>query len=276
MMAGRYSQFKLTLSALLQGIVEFKSEADRTLTGMSLDSREIQSGDLFLACPGLNVDGASFIDEAIHNGAVAVLWEAQEGIHSIALSYRTKPNGDTVPVIAVANLSQQVGILADRFYGQPSRALFVSGVTGTNGKTTVAYLIESILSQAGYNVGVIGTINYRYGDQIFPNSMTTPESLEVMLMSPRVDASGLFGDLRLVIVDEIHALAGTDRGAHLMSVLERLEAGQGPLDDLDPEHERDAGDHRHRDGEERRRDPEQRSAGRRSRQGRAHPCADGT
>ena len=141
MMAGRYSQFQLTLSALLQGVVEIKPEADRTITGMSLDSREIQTGDLFLACTGMRVDGAKFIDAAINNGAIAVLWETQPGIQSIPLTYRYKTNGDAIPVIAVNNLSQQVGILADRFFGQPSRALFVSGVTGTNGKTSVSQFL---------------------------------------------------------------------------------------------------------------------------------------
>ena len=178
MMAGRFSQFKLTLSALLQGIVELKSDADRTLTGMSLDSREIQSGDLFFACPGLNVDGASFIDEAIHNGAVAILWEAQEGIHSIALSYRTKPNGDTVPVIAVANLSQQIGILADRFYGQPSRALFLSGVTGTNGKTSVSQFLAQAQS-ADAPAGIIGTLGHGLYLHLEMGRHTTPDAVTV-------------------------------------------------------------------------------------------------
>lgn len=178
MMAGRYSQFQLTLSALLQGIIEIKSEADRTITGMSLDSREIQPGDLFLACTGLSVDGATFIDAAINNGAVAVLWETQAGIHSIPLTYRSKPNGDAVPVIAVTNLSQQAGVLADRFYGQPSRALFVSGVTGTNGKTSVSQFLAHCQS-ADAPAGVIGTLGHGLYQQLEMGRHTTPDAVTV-------------------------------------------------------------------------------------------------
>ena len=178
MMAGRYSQFKLTLSALLQGIIEIKPEADRTITGMSLDSREIQAGDLFLACTGLSVNGASFIDAAISNGAVAVLWESQAGIHSIPLSYRSGPNGEAVPVIAVSNLSQQAGVLADRFYGQPSRALFVSGVTGTNGKTSVSQFLAQTLS-ADAPAGIIGTLGHGLFQHLEMGRHTTPDAVTV-------------------------------------------------------------------------------------------------
>jgi UDP-N-acetylmuramoyl-L-alanyl-D-glutamate--2,6-diaminopimelate ligase len=178
MMAGKYSQFQLTLSALLQGITEIKSDADRTITGMNLDSRDIQPGDLFLACTGLNVDGASFIDDAISNGAVAVLWETHAGIQSIPLTYRSKPDGAAVPVIAVTNLSQQAGILADRFFGQPSRALFVSGVTGTNGKTSVSQFLAQSLS-ADAPAGVIGTLGHGLYQQLEMGQHTTPDVVTV-------------------------------------------------------------------------------------------------
>jgi UDP-N-acetylmuramoyl-L-alanyl-D-glutamate--2,6-diaminopimelate ligase len=178
MMAGHYSQFQLTLSALLQGITEVKSEADRTITGMSLDSREIQPGDLFLACTGLSVDGAKFIDAAISNGAVAVLWEIQAGIQSIPLTYRSKLNGDAVPVIAVTDLSQQAGILADRFYGQPSRALFVSGVTGTNGKTSVSQFLAHS-QNVDAPAGVIGTLGHGLYQHLEMGRLTTPDAVTV-------------------------------------------------------------------------------------------------
>jgi UDP-N-acetylmuramoyl-L-alanyl-D-glutamate--2,6-diaminopimelate ligase len=178
MMAGRYSQFELTLSALLQGIVELKPEADRSITGMSLDSREIQPGDLFLACTGLNHNGASFIDAAINNGAVAVLWETQAGIQAIPLAYRPAPTGKAVPVIAVPNLSQQAGILADRFYGQPSRALFVCGVTGTNGKTSVSQFLAHTQS-ADAPAGVIGTLGHGLYQHLEMGRHTTPDAVTV-------------------------------------------------------------------------------------------------
>ena len=176
MMAGRYSKFQLTLSALLQGIIELKPEADRGITGMSLDSRDIQPGDLFLACVGRNHDGASFIDAAVNNGAVAVLWESQAGSRAIPLKYRSAPNGKSVPVIAISDLSHQAGILADRFYGQPSRALFVCGVTGTNGKTSVSQYLAQMLS-VDAPAGVIGTLGHGLYGQLEMGRHTTPDAV---------------------------------------------------------------------------------------------------
>jgi len=178
MMAGHHSQYHLTLSALLQDMVEFKPEADRNIRGMSLDSREIQAGDLFLACAGRNHNGASFIDAAIHNGAVAVLWETQPGIQAIPLAYRTAPSGQAVPVIAVPNLSQLAGVLADRFYGQPSRALFVCGVTGTNGKTSVSQYLAHTLS-ADAPAGIIGTLGHGLYQHLEMGRHTTPDAVTV-------------------------------------------------------------------------------------------------
>ncbi len=176
MMAGHYSQFQLTLSALLQGVIEVKPEADCSITGMSLDSRDVRPGDLFLACVGREHDGASFIDAAIRNGAVAVLWESQDGIRAIPLTSRPAPNGKPVPVIAVPALSRQAGMLADRFYGQPSRALFVCGVTGTNGKTSVSQYLAQALS-ADAPAGVIGTLGHGLYGQLEMGRHTTPDAV---------------------------------------------------------------------------------------------------
>ena len=178
MMAGRHSQFQLTLSALLQGRVELKPEADRNIRGMSLDSREIQAGDLFLACAGRNHNGASFIDAAIRNGAVAVLWETRPGIQAIPLAYRAAPSGKTVPVIAVPNLAQLAGILANRFYGQPSRALFVCGVTGTNGKTSVSQFLAHTLNEDA-PAGIIGTLGHGLYQHLEMGRHTTPDAVTV-------------------------------------------------------------------------------------------------
>ena len=178
MMAGRYSQFQLTLGALLQGMIELKPEADRNITGMSLDSREIRRGDLFLACRGRNHNGASFIDAAINNGAAAVLWETEAGVRAIPLTYRPSPTGKPVPVIALTNLSQRAGMLADRFYGQPSRALFVCGVTGTNGKTSVSQFLAQTQS-ADAPAGVIGTLGHGLVGHLEIGRHTTPDAVTV-------------------------------------------------------------------------------------------------
>jgi len=178
MMASRHSQFQLTLSALLQDIIELKPEADRNISGMSLDSREIQAGDLFLACAGRNHNGASFIDAAINNGAVAVLWETQPDIQAIPLAYRPAATGKAVPVIAVPNLSRLAGVLADRFYGQPSRALFVCGVTGTNGKTSVTQFLAHTQS-ADAPAGIIGTLGHGLYQHLEMGQHTTPDAVTV-------------------------------------------------------------------------------------------------
>ena len=106
------------------------------------------------------------------------MWETQAGIQSIPLTYRSKPNGDAVPVIAVSDLSQQAGILADRFYGQPSRALFVSGVTGTNGKTSVSQFLAHTQS-VDAPAGVIGTLGHGLYQHLEMGRLTTPDAVTV-------------------------------------------------------------------------------------------------
>jgi len=128
-------------------------------------SRDVGPGGVFFAIPGLAVDGHDYIDDACQQGATAVVAE--------------KPVAPGVPVLQVANSRMALAQAAAAYYGHPSRDLTVIGLTGTNGKTTVSYLIENMLSQAGLAAGVIGTVSYRYGDREVPASRTTPESLDL-------------------------------------------------------------------------------------------------
>ncbi|MCG6935399.1 MAG: UDP-N-acetylmuramoyl-L-alanyl-D-glutamate--2,6-diaminopimelate ligase [Proteobacteria bacterium] len=178
MTGGHTNQFQLTLGALLTGLVDLSPEADRTLTGLTLDSREVQPGDLFLACHGRQVDGGAFIDAAIENGAVAVVWESRPGALAIPLAWRRNAKGGPIPVIALENLSQQVGVIADRFYGHPSRALFMTGVTGTNGKTSVSQFLAHSLSPDA-PCGIIGTLGHGLYRQLQESSHTTPDAVTV-------------------------------------------------------------------------------------------------
>lgn len=132
------------------------------------DSRSVKPGGLFVAVKGLKSDGHRFIADALSRGAVAVV--AENGA-----SFETPD----VPVILTSDSRKALAIVAGEFYGHPSFYLHLTGVTGTNGKTSTTYLLESIFKQAGFETGVIGTINYRYGGRVFPNPMTTPESLDL-------------------------------------------------------------------------------------------------
>ncbi len=163
----------MTLDNMLTAIepLHINGEAELEISGLAYDSRQVRAGSLFFALPGVNVDGASFIPQAIKQGASAIVTE-----HDIDL-----PDSDTT-LIKVSNARLAMAKMSAAFYGYPSRDLPVLGITGTNGKTTITYLLEAILKAAGYNPAVFGTIEYRCGDEKRESSHTTPESLELIRM----------------------------------------------------------------------------------------------
>jgi len=140
-------------------------------------SQEVRPGGVFVAMRGLAADGHDFIDDALDRGAVAVVAQS-------TVARRTA-------VVAVPDTRRALAELAAAFYGHPSAQMTVVAVTGTNGKTTTTYLIESILERAGLRVGVIGTINTRYGGTTFPNPVTTPESLDLQRILADMRAAGV-------------------------------------------------------------------------------------
>jgi UDP-N-acetylmuramoyl-L-alanyl-D-glutamate--2,6-diaminopimelate ligase len=137
-----------------------------------VDSRAVDRGDVFAAFPGHVVDGRKFIDAAIKAGASAVLAQAGNGVVASALQ-------STVPVIAVENLSRAIGAIADDFYGRPSQSLRVVGVTGTNGKTTIASWLAQAYKLLGEPSGMIGTLGVGLLDQLTPTANTTPDAAMV-------------------------------------------------------------------------------------------------
>jgi UDP-N-acetylmuramoyl-L-alanyl-D-glutamate--2,6-diaminopimelate ligase len=155
------------------------------------DSRNVKPGGLFVAIRGLHADGHTFIDDAVKRGAAAVVTE------------KAWSGPSSVSVVEVENSRRALAALSSAFYGDPSRELFVIGITGTNGKTTTAYLVEAILRTAGFSVGVIGTINYRFGGQTFVNPVTTPESLDLMRILRQMADSGV---THVVLEVSSHAL----------------------------------------------------------------------
>jgi UDP-N-acetylmuramoyl-L-alanyl-D-glutamate--2,6-diaminopimelate ligase len=142
--------------------------ANVTVSGVQMDSRLLQKGDLFLACFGRNHDARDFIGEAIQLGVAAVLAESGgkwQGLQVI----------DEVVVIAVDNLSAKLSEIASRFYSHPSHKLNVIGITGTNGKTSCCQFIAQALASSGYSCGTIGTLGYGiYGD-LKATQLTTPD-----------------------------------------------------------------------------------------------------
>ncbi|MHB8741769.1 MAG: UDP-N-acetylmuramoyl-L-alanyl-D-glutamate--2,6-diaminopimelate ligase [Sulfuricaulis sp.] len=156
------------LRQLLEGIVRVPGIASREVRGLQVDSRRVQPGDLFLAAPGVVTDGRDFIGDAVASGAVAVVYEAGDGY-----VLRSLP----VPAFSVVNLRQKIGVIADRFYGTPSRRLIVIGITGTNGKTTCTQLLAQALDRSPKRCAVIGTLGYGFPGALSASIHTTPDAV---------------------------------------------------------------------------------------------------
>jgi UDP-N-acetylmuramoyl-L-alanyl-D-glutamate--2,6-diaminopimelate ligase len=149
------------------------------------DSRSAQPGALFVACPGTRVDGHAFVADAVRAGCSAVVGSAQlspelEGLLA----------GRGVPYVRVHDPADMLGKLAAKLNGRPSEALTVVGVTGTNGKTTVATLLYELFTALGYPSGLIATTGIRVGGASFPNSHTTPDALELQPLLAEMVRSG--------------------------------------------------------------------------------------
>ncbi|MBW8731404.1 MAG: UDP-N-acetylmuramoyl-L-alanyl-D-glutamate--2,6-diaminopimelate ligase [Terrabacter sp.] len=143
---------------------------DAVVTGVTLDSRAVLPGDLYAALPGFNVHGARFAADAVAAGAVAVLTDTA-GLAELA--------DLTVPVVVTQEPRSVLGDVAAQVYGRPSESLTMLGVTGTNGKTTTAYLVESALRAHGQRTGLIGTVETRIGDERVESVRTTPEATDL-------------------------------------------------------------------------------------------------
>jgi UDP-N-acetylmuramoyl-L-alanyl-D-glutamate--2,6-diaminopimelate ligase len=138
------------------------------ITRLTSDSRAVQPGDTFVAYPGTQADGRRFIEQAIELGANAVIWEA----------HHFKWNNDwKVPNLAVRDLRHQAGVIADLIYGQPSRKLWMVGVTGTNGKTSISHWLAKSFSALGRRSAVLGTLGNGFPNALLATANTTPDAL---------------------------------------------------------------------------------------------------
>jgi UDP-N-acetylmuramoyl-L-alanyl-D-glutamate--2,6-diaminopimelate ligase len=169
------------LQALLRdiNILDVAGDAGGTVADICYDSRKCGKDSLFVAIDGLTSDGHDFIADAADNGARYI-------VHDKEVSQRAG-----LTYIKVRNSRRALGRLGRNFYHNPTSELCLVGVTGTNGKTTVTYLLEAILGAAGYRAGVVGTVNYRYNGTIVPSTITTPESVDLQKIFRDMAASGV-------------------------------------------------------------------------------------
>jgi UDP-N-acetylmuramoyl-L-alanyl-D-glutamate--2,6-diaminopimelate ligase len=160
----------MKISALLKRIStrRFAGAPDTEITSLYYDSRRVSPGAAFFAVRGSVVDGHRFIDDALIRGAAAIFMEEE----------RELPAG--VAAVVVDNARLAMALAAAEFFGDPTTVMPTIGVTGTNGKTTVTYLLESVLRVAGRHPAVLGTVNYRCGDSQLPAPHTTPESVDLL------------------------------------------------------------------------------------------------
>ncbi len=154
---------------------------DVEITGITNDSRKVRPGHLYVAIKGHKTDGHNFIKQSLESGAQAIVSEERSSLNT------------QIPQIIVHNARKALSSLSCDFYSNPSQRINVVGVTGTNGKTTTTFLTKSIIEQAGYETGLIGTINYQIGKKIIPAQETTPESVELQrLIAEMVEAKMKF------------------------------------------------------------------------------------
>jgi UDP-N-acetylmuramoyl-L-alanyl-D-glutamate--2,6-diaminopimelate ligase len=192
-------------------IVATRGSLDQAVSGLMIDSRRVVPGTVFFALPGLRADGATFIDEAMSRGATAIV-TSKLPAHAPA----------KVTFIQVADPRATLARVARRYYRMPDRELGVVGVTGTNGKTTVTYLLKHLLGTDA-PVGLIGTISYDLGARTVPSFRTTPESIDVYSMLAQMRDAGCRRAVMEVSSHGIdqHRVAGLQFGAAVFTNLTR-------------------------------------------------------
>lgn len=158
----------MTFQHLLDGAEFLSQSGNPDVTGVEYDSRRVKPGCVFVAMRGESSDGNRFIDQAIQAGAVAIVTDSPTEKPREGLAWALVPHGRR----ALARISEN-------FYKRPAERIAVTGITGTNGKSTTAFLIESILTAAGRKSALIGTIEYHVAGRIYPAPHTTPEALEL-------------------------------------------------------------------------------------------------
>jgi UDP-N-acetylmuramoyl-L-alanyl-D-glutamate--2,6-diaminopimelate ligase len=158
------------------GLAEDRGRDGVALTGVTLDSRAVQPGDLYAALPGSHVHGADYCPQAVAAGAAAVLTDADGRARAVAAGL------PEAAVIVVDDPRAVLGDVAAWVYGDPGERLLLVGITGTNGKTTTAYLVDAGLRAAGHTTGLLGTVQTRVADEVTDSARTTPEAPDVQAL----------------------------------------------------------------------------------------------
>jgi UDP-N-acetylmuramoyl-L-alanyl-D-glutamate--2,6-diaminopimelate ligase len=169
----------MLLKNLISGInAQIYGNIETEITGLSYDSRTVRKGFVFFAFKGIHADGASFAHEAAAKGAACVVSENK--IDNL---------GCTNAV--VKDINEAMSKMSSKFYDYPDKKMTIIGVTGTNGKTSITYMTESLFKSIGIQIGVIGTISYRYAGKIIDAPNTTPQSLDLYRMMSEMAAAGI-------------------------------------------------------------------------------------
>jgi len=168
---------ELMLSQLLRDYVDISAAQDRAVSGIRLNSSQCGAGDVFIALRGHQTHGIHYADQALRAGATAVLYETAQDLEQETLIFRRLEKSG-VPIIAVDNLKHCVGAIAERFFGQPSAAMSMVGITGTNGKTSCAQFLAQMLSEDRL-CAVLGTIGNGIYGQLQQSTHTTPDAISL-------------------------------------------------------------------------------------------------
>jgi len=172
----------MRLAKLLKNIGAQYAGNDFNVTGISCNSKKVLDNFVFVAVKGVNHDGNNFIEEAVKNGAKAIIAESLGRCAFSSTMLEFGKSEKKIPFIIVKDARQSLAKLAAEFYGNPSQKIKVIGITGTNGKTTTSYLIEALIRESAKTPAVIGTINYRFKDKIISSNNTTPGPIELESM----------------------------------------------------------------------------------------------
>jgi len=170
----------MNLSALLETVqtLNVSGSVDVEISGIAYDSRQVKPGWLFVAIFGHRLDGTAFITEALSNGAVAVV------------SQNPLELGVAVTHVQVTRARRALAEISRAYYGDLSRQMHVVGITGTNGKTTTAYMVRDIFRDGGMLPGLLGTVAYEVGDRKIPAQRTTPEAPDIHALFQQMKEAG--------------------------------------------------------------------------------------
>ena len=205
----------MELRQLLQGVRTIGTKTDQTgdVSSVCYVADQCGPGSLFVAIPGRAFDGHDFIGQAIKCGARFIVHQKDIDVT------------DGIMAVKVSDSRRALGIIAKNFFQDPSSRLALIGITGTSGKTTVSYLLESILAAAGLRCGVLGTVNYRYNGKILPAPNTTPESYEMQKILSDMASAGM-----------THVIAEVSSHALDLNRVDDCDFDLGIFTNLSPEH----------------------------------------